>query len=209
MQDVMVDLETLGKGAGCAILSIGAVGFDPQTGEIDDGFYTVVSINSCVVHGLRFDEETLEWWGKQSAEARTVLKAAYASDAPRLHPALQSFARYLNKVGGSQSVRLWGNGSDFDNAILASAYKAAGIPPPWKFWDSRCYRTLKNLHPEVALGPRVGTFHNALDDAKTQAAHALAIFAARRPEAIAQRLVEHLADRVEALAELAEDDLLG
>ena len=34
MSEVMVDLETLGNGSNAAIISIGAVGFDPASGQI-------------------------------------------------------------------------------------------------------------------------------------------------------------------------------
>ncbi len=71
---------------------------------------------------------------------------------------------------------MWGNGADFDNAILAHCYSRLGRPAPWKFWNSRCYRTLKSFSP--VRGKRIGVHHHALDDAKTQAADAMAIAAA-------------------------------
>jgi len=178
MRDVMVDLETLGNSPGAAILSIGAVAFDPETGEMDDdGFYTVVNTNSCVCAGLRFDQGTLDWWREQSDEARQVLKEAMSPKAPTLKNALIAFNGYLYARG--KDVRVWGNGSDFDNALLAVAYRAADVTPGWKFWNSRCFRTLKNLSPGTTV-QRLGTYHNALDDARTQAAHALRIFAELR-----------------------------
>ncbi len=45
---------------------------------------------------------------------------------------------------------------------------------PWNFWNNRCYRTLKNLHPKIEL-VRTGVHHHALADAKTQALHLLEI----------------------------------
>lgn len=218
MKDVMVDLETLGNTPGSAILSIGAVAFDPETGEIDDpGLYTVINVNSCVVAGLRFDQDTLDWWAQQSDEARKVLKMAWSQGGSmRLTDALHSFSRYVDRFGGS-GARVWGNGADFDNAMLSAAYKAAGIAPGWKFWNSRCFRTLKNLYPKVTF-ERVGTHHNALDDAKTQAVHALRIFAQiARDQADGQAIssaVEHLeaagftADEFAGLL-APEEDLIG
>ncbi len=69
---------------------------------------------------------------------------------------------------------MWGNGSDFDNTLLEEAYRATGIKPPWRFTGNRCYRTVKNLFPDVWVDP-VGTAHNALDDATYQANHLIAI----------------------------------
>jgi exodeoxyribonuclease VIII len=207
MQDVMCDLETLGNSAGCAILSIGAVAFDPETGELGEEFYKVVNTSSCVVAGLAYDQDTLDWWKKQSPEARQVLRDANHPDSAPLIKALHEFSRYLHAACGGKAVRLWGNGADFDNPILATAYKRCRIETPWKFWDSRCYRTLKNLHPDVPLPKRTGTHHNALDDAKTQAEHALLIFAQRLK---ALQMIGDVVDRVAAIIDVLEEpDLIG
>lgn len=167
--DIMVDLETLGRRPGCAILSIGAVHFTKE--GLGEEFYTVVSTPSCEMHGLHTDEETLAWWAKQATAARDVIAEAAASEV-LLPEALSQFEIFLRTIGGKSAVRVWGNGSDFDNAILSVTYHAVGKPLPWEFWNNRCYRTLKGLRPAVKA-PRAGTYHNALDDAKTQAAHAV------------------------------------
>jgi len=169
---VMVDLETLGRGAGCVILSIGAVVFDEVTGELGHTFYTSISRASCLAAGLTEDESTVTWWSRQAPEAQQALRDAESLEAPSLTNALMEFAAFLNI-----NDEVWGNGSDFDNVILAAAYSATGMILPWKFWNNRCYRTLKNLRPEIKL-ERIGTHHNALDDAKTQAAHAIQLLRA-------------------------------
>lgn len=178
MQDVMVDLETLGTQAGCVVLSIGAVRFGP--GGLGEEFYAVVSRDDSETHGLVTDADTLAWWQRQSAEASAVLKAAASDEALALKVALQQFRKWV-----PARPRIWGNGAGFDNPILAALYKKAGVPLPWKFWDERCYRTLKNMFPQVEEGTRGGTYHNALDDAKHQAQHAarcLALHASRGGE---------------------------
>lgn len=163
---VMVDLETLGSRPGCAILSIGAVEFNHLTGKLGEEFYCVVNRKSCAVAGLVEDADTLAWWGRQNAQAQAVIKEA-GEAADTIADALTRFTAYLSKYGLAQ-VRVWGNGSDFDNAILAVAFDKAGLKFPWKFWNNRCFRTLKSLNPDVPM-PRGGVYHNALDDAKTQA----------------------------------------
>ena len=65
---------------------------------------------------------------------------------------------------------MWGNGATFDNVILANAYRGAGLPVPWKFWNDKCYRTIKGFFPQIKL-QRIGTHHNAQDDAESQAWH--------------------------------------
>ena len=46
MNDVMVDLETLSTKPNAAIVSIGAVFFDPKTGELGDTYYQVIDIET-------------------------------------------------------------------------------------------------------------------------------------------------------------------
>jgi exodeoxyribonuclease VIII len=175
MDNVMIDLETLGRRAGCAILSIGAVAFDPDSGKLGEEFYIVVDAMDQVAEcGLHTDQSTIEWWEKQSVEAQQVLIESRSGKALSLGDALVKFNQYLSQFNFTK-VKVWGNGADFDNAIMASCYAAAGLEVPWSFWNNRCYRTLKG----VVGGPKLtrqGTYHNALDDAKSQAQHALQLF---------------------------------
>lgn len=167
--NVMLDLETRGQRPGCAILSIGAVAFGPLTQTLGAEFYTVVNTKSCHEAGLQDDESTMVWWRSQAPEAQKVLVDADTGGVA-LKDALQQFGDWVKQFGGFQRVKVWGNGSDFDNAIMACCYHAVDLPPPWQFWNNRCYRTLKSLVPNVKL-KREGTYHNALDDAKSQAKH--------------------------------------
>jgi hypothetical protein len=102
-------------------------------------------------------------------------------DAARSVPlttALQRLNDYLGRFGGRSDVRLWGNGSDFDNALLSVAYDAANVKPGWEFWNNRCYRTFKNQAPDIKI-VRGGTYHDAFDDAVDQAKHLQKILAAK------------------------------
>lgn len=164
--NVMVDLETLGNGSSAVIVSIGACKFDVLTGISEDTFYTVVHPQSCVSTGMEMDASTVVWWMSQSEEARKVFSD---SSAVPIQDALSSFSAWY-----PQDAALWGNGASFDNTILANAYRLTGQRPPWKFWNDRCYRTLKNMMPLVQH-EREGTHHNALDDAVFQAGHAIKI----------------------------------
>jgi len=75
----------------------------------------------------------------------------------------------------SETVRVWGNGSNFDNVILEHTYRLLNIKLAWKNQNDRCFRTLKKIYPEMKI-ERCGTYHNALDDAITQAKHAIKIY---------------------------------
>ena len=165
MTQVMVDLETLGNNSTAVIIAIGAVEFDPKSGELGREFYRVVDGQSCVDAGLKMDVSTVMWWMQQDIAAR----AAFQTKGVPIVAALGDLAEWL-----PEEACMWGNGATFDNVILSNAYRAVSLKQPWPFWGDRCYRTLKNLRPDVKF-VREGTYHNALDDAKSQARHAIAL----------------------------------
>lgn len=159
--NIMVDLETLSTKPDAVILAIGAVKFNQHT--ILDSFYRVINLDSCVKAGLRIDSDTLLWWMRQGQEARDAVFACPVM--VYLEHALRDFAIFC---GTKDEYFIWGNGSDFDNVILRNAYEAVGQPLPWKFWNNRCFRTARAISGQTP-NRRIGTHHNALDDAQTQA----------------------------------------
>jgi len=163
-QHIMIDLETLGTRPGSIVLTIGAVKFSKL--GVGKKFYRAICEADSSANGLSSDPSTVEWWSKQSPEAR---EAAFLG-TESLREALLAFTDFC----GADVIRVWGNGSDFDNVLLEEAYRAAELGVPWKFTGNRCYRTVKNLFPKVTV-PSVGTAHNALDDAIYQANHLIAI----------------------------------
>lgn len=174
--NVMLDLETLGTSAGCTVMSIGAVAFDVDQLKTGPEFHVIISRDSCARLGLFEDSSTVDWWDQQSVEARQTLDHATEAGLT-CQEACGQFRAYLDLVSGRVEgerdvLKVWGNGSDFDQPILAKVYDVIGQKPPWEFYNSRCYRTLKGLAPYPKL-TRLGTFHNAVDDARTQATHAI------------------------------------
>lgn len=165
LKHVMVDIETLGTRPGDTILSIGAVKFDAE--GLGEEFYTTIDVESSKAAGFRAQKSTLEWWEKQSEEAR---KAAFKGEFPIDH-ALIKFNMWLPPV---DFTVMWGNGANFDNALLAAAYRMMKMDTPWRFWNDRCYRTISAVFMKKRVD-RVGTYHNALDDAKTQALRLIAM----------------------------------
>lgn len=165
MNHFMLDLETMSLDPNAAIVSIGVVEFDER--DIGRQFYVNVDLQDGLSLGLVQSQSTADWWAQQDESAR----AAWQKDPVPVVDALTQLNRYLEQAtGGLGQVRIWGNGSDFDNVVLRSSYKAVGADEPWKYYHNRCYRTMMAQHP---LDPdeqpaRVGTYHNALDDALTQ-----------------------------------------
>ena len=162
MKHYMTDLETMGLRPTSAILSIGIVLFSKT--EVLDTFYTPVSLKSCLEHGLTTDKSTEDWWARQSDVAR---KAWDTPDAPSLTEALTAMTHWMRKHGTGRNATVWGCGSDFDNVLLSNAFRAIEAEQPWVYYNNGCYRTLRNLFPTEPV-QRVGTYHNALDDAMTQ-----------------------------------------
>ena len=160
MNYCMLDLETLGTRPGDVILSVGACLFAPGKGITSEFYVTIDSVDS-KNQGLRAQKSTLEWWAKQSPEAR---EAAFKGELS-LQSALTQFSMWL---GDGKNTLVYGNGANFDNTLLPAAYRAVKQETPWPFWNDRCYRTIKAMFLKNEI-KRVGTYHNALDDAKTQA----------------------------------------
>lgn len=170
MNDVMLDLEATGTGPNAVIVSIGACFFDKE--EVGHGIYLVLERADQEAKGREVSIDTLDWWSRQSAEARSVF------DAPQtpVEHALSAFSQFIELYADDpKKVCMWGNGSDFDNVILGTLYQTYDMKRPWSYSNNRCFRTLKNIalaFDSHDLPEREGTHHNALDDAVFQAAMA-------------------------------------
>ena len=172
LYDVMIDLETLGTTPDSAILAIGAVKFDPHTGEQREQFYTVIEFEDA--DKRKISAATVKWWMQQDEDARMALVKP-ASMAIDLETALVDFGNFL-----SPGDKVWGNGATFDISMLEHAY---GYEAPWKFWNVRDVRTVVDI--ASGLVDRndtkfVGQAHNALDDAIHQAKYVSAMVMALR-----------------------------
>ncbi|HBU6550577.1 TPA: 3'-5' exoribonuclease, partial [Citrobacter freundii] len=177
---LMVDMETMGNSPDAPIVSIGAVFFDPSTGNTGAEFYRVVSLESSMSFGMKPDASTIQWWLKQSSEARSAI---LIDEAMGLRESLELLADFIaeNAANGSHTVQLWGNGCSFDNVILRRAYALTDTPFAVPFWNDRDVRTMVELGKSVGINPRYdipfeGDMHNALSDARHQVKYVSAIW---------------------------------
>ncbi|HCL5692810.1 TPA: 3'-5' exoribonuclease [Citrobacter freundii] len=177
---LMVDMETMGNSPDAPIVSIGAVFFDPSTGNTGAEFYQVVSLESSMSFGMKPDASTIQWWLKQSSEARSAI---LVDEAMGLLETLELLADFIaeNAANGSHTVQLWGNGCSFDNVILRRAYALTDTPFAVPFWNDRDVRTMVELGKSVGINPRFdipfeGDMHNALSDARHQVKYVSAIW---------------------------------
>lgn len=160
MQHVMIDLETLGLKPSAIIISIGAVKFDLETGELGGKFYAELDVES-QKKDRSVCESVLKWWSERDGLAL----AAFNGTMP-LSAALENLKAFLGR-----NCAVWANGSLFDIAILENAYRSEG-GHPWRY--NRVYdcRTLRMVHERIIGKYELemeGVHHNALDDAIYQA----------------------------------------
>jgi 3' exoribonuclease, RNase T-like len=104
MNNLMVDLETMGNKPDAPIVAIGAVFFEPATSEIGPSFYTAVSLESEVALGAVPDASTILWWLAQSSEARSAI-----TDNPTpIDVALRGLNDFSAEVSGnSRRIYVW------------------------------------------------------------------------------------------------------
>ncbi|EFG7212348.1 exonuclease, partial [Escherichia coli] len=108
---LMIDLETMGKNPDAPIISIGAIFFDPQTGDMGPEFSKTIDLETA---GGVIDRDTIKWWLKQSREAQSAIM----TDEIPLDDALLQLREFIDENSGEFFVQVWGNGANFDNTIL-------------------------------------------------------------------------------------------
>ncbi|MEN8477172.1 3'-5' exoribonuclease [Escherichia coli] len=180
---LMIDLETMGKNPDAPIISIGAIFFDPQTGDMGPEFSKTIDLETA---GGVIDRDTIKWWLKQSREAQSAIM----TDEIPLDDALLQLRKFIDENSGEFFVQVWGNGANFDNTILRRSYERQGIPCPWRYYNDRDVRTIVELGKAIDFDARTaipfeGERHNALDDARYQAKYVSVIW---------QKLIPNQAD---------------
>ncbi|EIH7677849.1 3'-5' exoribonuclease, partial [Escherichia coli] len=171
---LMIDIETMGKNPNAAIISIGAIFFDPQTGDMGPEFSKTIDLDTA---GGVIDRDVIKWWLKQSREAQSAI----LTDEIPLDDALLQLREFIAENSGEFFVQVWGNGANFDNVILRRSYERQGIPCPWHYHNDRDVRTIVELGKAIDFDARTaipfeGERHNALDDARYQAKYVSAIW---------------------------------
>ncbi|WEF11974.1 3'-5' exoribonuclease [Pectobacterium actinidiae] len=172
MNHVMIDLETMGKNPRAPIASIGAVFFNPKTGELGEQFYCRVDFENDMFNGAVPDGDTIKWWLRQSSDARAEL---IRDDATPVLGAVSAFSDWLTDNAESlETLHVWASSPSFDCTILKAAFERTDTDITWNYWNEMDVRTIKGLAlslwgctPAIVL---TGAAHNALHDAINQAA---------------------------------------
>lgn len=172
MNDLMLDIETLGVRPTSVIVQIGACYFDRKTGEISKSFIENISIKSCLDYGLTVDGETLAWWMQQKDRS-------WGANPESLLETLCAFRDFAKKA-----KYVWSH-STFDIPILINAYNVIKVPLPFHYRATRDIRTLTHLaghqRNESKVDPNDKT-HNALSDCIYQVKYCVECFDKLRKE---------------------------
>jgi exodeoxyribonuclease VIII len=170
MFDVMLDVESMGTGPDGALLAIGAVFFDENKGVLGDEFYRTINLATAVRDGGETDPATIMWWLGQDDAARNAVRF----NGYDIVEALTDFCAFVNNRVRTEDARMWGCSPTFDCLKIERALKRCKLPVPWKYFNERCYRTIRERNKSTLPIERTG-LHNALDDAKYQATHLIRI----------------------------------
>jgi len=162
--DIMIDLETLATTPDAAILTIGAVKFDPFGDDVKnpkcEKFYVRVDLDSCDRIGLVTNDATIEWWSQQDKAAQE--EAFSPDDRIDIVDAMNQLYKFC---WGAK--RIWSHGAAFDVPICEHIFNKIGKAIPWSFWSVRCTRTLYDIGINPNRPPVLK--HHALEDAWNQA----------------------------------------
>ena len=180
---LMIVLKTMGTSPDAPIISIGAIFYDPQTGDMGPEFSKTIDLETA---GGVIDRGAIKYWCKQSREAQSAIM----TDEIPLDDALLQLREFIDENSGEFFVQIWGKEANFNNVILRRSYERQGIPCPWSYYNDRDVRTIVELGKAIDFDARTaipfeGERHNALDDARYQAKYVSAIW---------QKLIPNQAD---------------
>lgn len=171
MNNLMIDVESMGKKPDAALVAIGAVFFDEHSGLIGDTFYRTIHLATSVGLGFKIEPATVLFWLGQSDEARNAI----LFNAVHVEDAMSDFADWVKAKGPAKGdLRIWGCSPSFDCIKVQAHIEACDLEVPWFYWAERDYRTIRERNKIVPEAERVG-LHNAMHDAMHQANHLIAI----------------------------------
>jgi hypothetical protein len=167
--DLMIDLETLGQGPHAVVLSLGACFFNITSGQILGTFEMALDVDEQMKRGREVDGSTLKWWMGQSGAAKKV----FHEQAKPAKEVLTIFSNWVLQTTTIGKVQAWGNGSTFDISMMEDIMKQYEVKIPWLYNGVMDLRTFKRFCAGGAQVEKLGTNHNALDDAISQATYVI------------------------------------
>jgi len=162
--DIMIDIETASTQNNAVILSIGIVAFNVYDPTVKrEELEILIDKKDGDNLGLHTCENTMKWWEQQKKEA--------------IDKAFNEEPRFTTKEGLTQLLsfcksfpkckRYWCQGINFDPIVLENAFKCTSVEVPWKFYQLRDSRTIKDLLSYVSI-KKPESAHSAIADCNYQ-----------------------------------------
>lgn len=164
LDHTMFDLETLSTRSNAVIVTLAAVKFSFDHSETES-FCMNINPQGQKELGLVISADTVKWWRESNPEAAKQ----WMHSQHDLAEVLDAYDKFTERKA---NMWHWMNGMNFDAPILENAYLTLNREVPWKYWNLRDSRTVVALAGiDIRKEPRVGLYHNAIDDCLTQIAH--------------------------------------
>lgn len=172
------DVETLGLYENAVVLSLACVPFylNKITSAVvlaDRGFYVKFDADEQIkTFGRKTDKSTLEWWKKQSEDAKKISVTRYTTDQS-LRAGLTKLSDFIEQSEyDPKNSFVWSRGNYFDFPKIESLYREVGLPMPYNGWMIRDARTFFDLLGDTTGNgyvwynkPQSLVKHHALHDA--------------------------------------------
>lgn len=186
---LLFDIETLGTREDTVILSVACVPFIFEEHECFDiylanGFFVKLDVKDQIrKHRRTVSEATLEWWKKQSTNAREWNLKPSAGDRT-LVDGLTSLSKFIGNTDYNyQESYVFSRGTYFDFPKLEHAYEvSAGLKVPFNTYKIRDVRTFIDIMAGVSDGSYDVRFCNTSKFVKHDCLHDAAMDACRLNE---------------------------
>jgi hypothetical protein len=141
----VLDIETRSTRVNAAIGSIGLVIGNVLTRQVYESFYVLIDHEAQTNRDT--SARTMDWWAVQAEKFPDAHDEMFNNpDRVSLKDALIMLNEFVDNVNqrymrGGRTVNVFGNGPEFDNAIVCDAMDDARIKPKWQFGSNQSIRT--------------------------------------------------------------------
>jgi hypothetical protein len=148
---IIYDFETLGQNPlKSAVVCLAALAFSEERFISDKPYSFSELVQSAKlikfdaqeqvnIYGRTIDKSTLDWWSKQSPEARKILVPSHL-DKPLEQ--IYSFLLSLSSIKPEKIKKVYTRGNTFDPVILDSLLNDIGKSNPFPWWAIRDTRSM-------------------------------------------------------------------
>jgi len=167
--NVMFDIETMGKRRGFMVLSYA---FVPFVDSVDgNGWVPVmekvlqgkIDIYDSVDNGFMMDVDTLKWWlGVNPVKLKELM-----SDGDYITKALGNISSWFGLNTDTELVKVWSSAPHMDFPMLDQYWESEHLEKPWKYYNQRCVWTYCDGYYNELEEIRVKWIdkrHNAVND---------------------------------------------